>query len=136
MAASIFGLVTFILGGFGGFAIYHYFFRLSNQERKLLDELQQVQQEFKDYQYKVAADLKESVGLIDQVQESSRQLHDHILHSSVRLNLASHKQSILQPVLHREGAHDELHEDEQVTEFHPTHSVVVKHAVTPPRDYV
>ncbi len=133
MTASIFGLITFILGGFAGFAVYHYFFRLSNQERKLMDELQQTKHTFKEYQYKVATDLKESASLIEQLQQQTHKLHDHMLHSSVHLNLDTHKQSILQPILHAEGPLD--HEDEQVTEFHPMHTAI-KHPAVPPRDYV
>lgn len=134
MAASIFGLITFIIGGFFGFAVYHYFFRLSNQERKLLDELNHAKSEFKQYHDQVADNLTQSATLIDQLQENSRKLHEHILNASVALN-RSHKQSLLQPVLHADPIHHDDHEDEQVTEFHPTH-VPSKSRMTPPKDYV
>lgn len=135
MVASIFGLITFILGSFAGFAIYHYFFRFSNQERQILAELQQTQHSFREYQDKVKHDLKECANLIDQVQKNSSKLHDHILHASVNLNLDQTTQSILQPVLHAEPLRLDDHEDEQVTEFHPVH-VSVKSPARPPRDYV
>lgn len=136
MTASIFGLITFILGGFVGFAIYHYFFRLSNQERKLLDELNQSKVEFKKYYEQVSQNLTESATLVTQLQENSRKLHDHILNASVALNRSQHKQSVLQPVLHAEPDTFAEHDDEQVTEFHPRQIETQQVPVAPPRDYV
>jgi uncharacterized membrane-anchored protein YhcB (DUF1043 family) len=133
MTASIFGLITFILGIFAGFGIYHYFFKLSNQERKLLEELEHLKADFKGYHDQVAKNLTESAALTDELQTISLRLHDHILNASVALNRSAHKQSILQPVLHAEPHHD--HDDEQVTEFHPIH-IETKTKITPPKDYV
>ncbi len=133
MTASIFGLITFILGGFAGFAIYHYFFRASNQEKKLMQELHQVQADFREYHEKVAQNLTESVAFTDQLQALSLKLHDHILNATVVLNRSQHKQSILQPVLHPEFSDDEEHE--QVTEYHPAPDVPKK-GIVPPKDYV
>lgn len=134
MTASIFGLITFILGGFAGFALYHYYFRLSNQERKMLQEMTQAQHELKKYHEEVEKSLTESAVLVEQLHNTSRKLHDHMLHASVTLNRSHHKQSILQPVLHAAPVHHD-EEDEQVTEFHPA-QVAVKETVSPPKDYI
>ncbi len=133
MTASIFGLITFILGGFSGFAVYHYFFRFSNQERKLLDELAQTKTDLKEYHDKVAQNLTESAALTDQLHHISSKLHEHILNATVVLNRSQHKQSILQPQLHAAVLDQD---DEQVTEFHPTHVFPSKEHVAAPRDYV
>ncbi len=135
MLASVFGLITFIVGGFVGFAVYHYFFRLSNQERQLLEALEKSKHSFKEYQHKVASNLKETANLVDQLQQNSNKLQDHILQGSVNLNLDQNKQSILQPMLHADPLHHDDHDDEQVTEFHPQHTAV-KTQMVPPRDYV
>lgn len=134
MTVSIFGLITLIVGGFAGFAIYHYFFRLSNQERKLLDELNHAQTELEKYHELVAKNLTENSVLVEQLYDTSKKLHEHVLHASVILNRSHHKQSILQPVLHATPVHHD-EEDEQVTEFHPA-QVEVKKVVVPPKDYV
>ena len=135
MTASLFGLVTFIVGALVGFAVYHYFFRHSNQEKHLLEELEQAKNNFKSYHQQVSQNLTESAILVDQVQENSKKLHDHILNATVALNRNHHKQSFLQPVLHVEsGDHDS--DDEQVTEYHPAQATPSKVAMVQPRDYV
>jgi uncharacterized membrane-anchored protein YhcB (DUF1043 family) len=118
-------LFTFVIGLIGGFAVYHFFFRMSPQEKKMADELIAVQSKFKHYQLKVKEHINQSAALMNDIQEKTDQLNDYILKSSVDLNLDSNKQSALQPSSHFE-VHAPLHE-EPLSEFH---------AHTSPKDYV
>jgi uncharacterized protein len=135
MATSILMIITFIIGIGVGFGVYHAFFRLSPQEKKLEQQLNETRHEFKEYQLNVSNSLTQTAELINNMANSFDQLHDHVLQASVNLNLDSHKQSILQPALHANPVHSD--DDEQVTEFHPAHITPVKAKTPrPPKDYV
>lgn len=134
MGTSILMVITFIVGIGVGFGVYHAFFRLSPQEKQLEQHLNETRHEFREYQLNVSNSLNQTAELINNMANSFDKLHDHVLQASVNLNLDSHKQSILQPALH---AHPADIDDEQVTEFHPTHVRPTKaKAPQPPKDYV
>jgi uncharacterized membrane-anchored protein YhcB (DUF1043 family) len=133
MSASLLVVITFIIGVSVGLGVYHFFFRLSPQEKQLEQHLAEVRHEFKEYQLNVSSNLTRTAELVNTMATSFDALHDHVLQASVNLNLDSHKQSILQPDPH---AHSILADEEQVTEFHPAQVSPIKiKAAQPPRDY-
>ena len=139
MSADILMVVVLVIGVGIGMAVYHFFFRLSHQEKILKEQLHHTQKAFKEYQLKVSNHLNQSAGLMNALATNFDELHDHILQASVNLNLDEHKQSILQPDPH--AAYVSAAEDidgEQVTEFHPSQvePIPAEKPVRPPRDYV
>jgi uncharacterized membrane-anchored protein YhcB (DUF1043 family) len=90
-------LLGFILGLLGGTAVYHFFFRLSPAERDQQEQLKSAQLKLKTYHAQVSEYLNHSAAMMNQLQGICDQFHDHILEGSVKLNLASNKQSALQP---------------------------------------
>jgi uncharacterized membrane-anchored protein YhcB (DUF1043 family) len=90
-------LLGFILGLLIGAAVYHFFFRLSPAERHQEDQLKEAQLKLKTYHFEVSNYLNKSASMMNQLQGICDQFHDHILEGSVALNLASNKQSALQP---------------------------------------
>lgn len=132
MINSVLMVLTFIIGVGVGMGVYYAFFRASPQEKRLEEDLTNLQHEFRDYRFKVSNHLNQTVELVNGIGTNFDRLQDHILQASVTLNLDDHKQSILQPDPH---AVDHLEiDDEQVTEFHPSQVKPIK-APRPPKDY-
>jgi uncharacterized membrane-anchored protein YhcB (DUF1043 family) len=130
-------VLTFIVGLILGFGVYHFFFRLSHQEKEILNTLQETQNQFKTYRENVTAHLNQSAEFMAKIETVCDQFHDHILKVSVDLNQDTHKQSLLQPSLHPKSTldHDD-HEEEQVTEFHPMDTLLqAAPPLSPPKDY-
>ena len=90
-------LLGFILGLLIGAAVYHFFFRLSPTERRQEDQLKAAQLKLKTYHFEVSHYLNQNAEMMNQLQAICDKFHDHILDGSVKLNLASNKQSALQP---------------------------------------
>lgn len=97
-------LLGFILGLLLGIAVYHFFFRLSPREREQEEQLKAAQLKLKHYHADVSQYLNHSAELMNQIQIVCDQFHDHILEGSVKLNLASNKQSALQPAPYSDPA--------------------------------
>lgn len=117
-------LFTFVVGLLGGFAVYHFFFRLSEQDKQLSQSLLKTQHQFKQYQEKVSTYLNHNAELMNRLQDTCDLFHDHILKGSVDLNLDTQKQSLLQPAPHLESV---AFEEEYDAPPSP---------ITPPKDYV
>ena len=90
-------LLGFILGLLIGAAVYHFFFRLSPEERQQDEQLKAAQLKLKTYHFEVSNYLNQSATMMNQLQAICDQFQDHLLEGSVKLNLASNKQSALQP---------------------------------------
>ncbi len=122
-------VLGFILGLLAGVAVYHFFFRLSPAERNQLEQLKAAQLKLKTYHADVSHYLNDSAALMNQLQGVCDQLHDHILDGSVKLNLASNKQSALQPAPYSDPnlalSPDEI-EDKKPRTAEP---------IAPPKDY-
>ena len=131
-------LFGFVVGLIFGFGVYHFFFRLSQPEKALLDQLHSQKSQFKKYKEEVALYLHDGALLMNVMQDSCDKFHDRLLKASVDLNRQGEKQSILQPSLHA-TPHPDLEEDDHVTEFHPLDAPFpAAHALPtqPPKDYV
>lgn len=130
-------LFSFVMGLIFGFGVYHFFFRLSQPEKALLNQLHSQKAQFKKYKEEVALYLHDGALLMNVMQESCDKFHDRLLKASVELNQQAEKQSILQPSLHV-TPHPNLEEEDQVTEYQPLDtpiSVGDGHPSKPPKDY-
>ncbi len=110
-------LLGLVLGLLIGAAVYHFFFRLSPAERQHEMQLKEANLKLKMYHAEVTHYLNESATMMNQLQGICDRFHDHILDGAVKLNLASNKQSALQPAPY----------GDQTLAAAPT---------TPPKDYV
>ncbi len=118
-------LFGFILGLIVGGIIYHFFFRLSPEERKQEDALNSAQLKLKTYHHQVSEYLNHSAELITQLQGGLDRLQHHILEGSVKLNLDSQKQSALQPAIYRDPVVAPI----------PEKPLTATPPITPPKDY-